>query len=249
MPQTRRGVRRVRWSSKQGNFGGRGTSEFVTGRRAAVPIRHSRATRNVAAFSALAAIMTAFPPSVHASTMKIASTLAVVVGFGGVALFTWLALKGTLSELGYLAAMGLAAAVSLAIHGFNRLQELDLRQLRVVLKEVKAVQQEVEETKAEIAAMYGGIEQLRREPLVLDDAKMAELRLGDKAIAFSPAVMRYTTGCIKRERERLAKVFVNQKRSDEVARGILDPSLDDQVFRWRGPEVPLDAPLVDKNSS
>ena len=122
--------------------------------------------------------------------------------------------------------------VAVVIHGFTRLEDLDLKNLRMTLKEVKQVKQEIEQ-------MYGGIEKFRREPLVLDNEKQKELGLSGGLPATS-AVMRYPVGCMKRERERLARSFVNEKTPESIAKAILDNSLDDNVFKWNGPESPLD---------
>jgi hypothetical protein len=77
---------------------------------------------------------------------------------------------------------------------------------------------------------------------VFDRPKMQELGLAGGHIAFSDAVMRYTTGCMKRERERLARIFIVEKPPAKLAEAILDASLNDKVFKWNGPEAPLDAP-------
>ena len=70
---------------------------------------------------------------------------------------------------------------------------------------------------------------------------MAEIGLKE-GVPVSSAVMRFPAGCIKGERERLASIFVKKKSSEAIAKAILDNSLDDKVFKWAGPETPLDAP-------
>jgi hypothetical protein len=45
------------------------------------------------------------------------------------------------------------------------------------------------------------------------------------------AVANYVNGCIQRERERLAKLI------PEHATSILDNSMDDEVFKWKGPKA------------
>jgi len=47
---------------------------------------------------------------------------------------------------------------------------------------------------------------------------------------------------MKRERERLARIFVQEKQPQKIAEAILDNSLDDGVFKWSGPESSLDKP-------
>ena len=173
--------------------------------------------------------------------MKTESIIAAITGLSGTVLFTWLLSQGTISELTYITGLGGTAIVSLVIHGFSRLKVLDLKNLKITLNEIKQAQQELENTKSEIVEMYGGIENLQREPLVLDNTKMEELGMSG-GLARTSAAMRYPAGCIKRERERLARIFVNVKTPEEIAKAIVDNSLDDKVFKWNGPETPLDEP-------
>lgn len=174
---------------------------------------------------------------------RIASTNVIggILGLVAAGLFTVMLFAGFVGEWAYFALILVALLAALAIAGFPRLQELNLRSLKIILREIKDVQQQVEKTKAEIAEMYGGIEDLQREPLVLDKKKLAELGIGT-CLTTGSANVRYVAGCIKRERERLARIFVNQKAPQDVATAILDASLDDNVFKWNGPEAALDVP-------
>jgi hypothetical protein len=92
--------------------------------------------------------------------------------------------------------------------------------------------------------MYGGIDNIKREPLVLDDAKIESLGLSSGGLTTGSATKRYTVGCMKRERERLAMIFVREKSSEQIAAAILDNTLYDNVFKWAGPESPLNAPPI-----
>ena len=177
--------------------------------------------------------------------------IALLVGLSAVAFFSFLLYIGLLGELAYSSLVAGSAVVALVIYGFPRLAELDLRNLRIILREVKEATneakdaaQQLEKVKREVANMYGGIEKLQREPYVLDESKQSELGLGGAGLAMASATMRYPAGCIKRERERLARVFVNlqEKTPEELAQAILDGSMDDKVFKWNGPECGLDAP-------
>lgn len=159
---------------------------------------------------------------------------AVLVGVISAALFTTLLVVGKISEGCYSFLIGVSALVSIAVLCHARLKELDIKNLKLILADLK-------QAKAEIVDMYGGIENLRKAPLVLDDAKMRELGLDTGHLAAIDAVMRYTAGCVKRERERLARVFVNEKNPEQLAHAILDNSVDDKVFKWNGPESTLDA--------
>ena len=77
----------------------------------------------------------------------------------------------------------------------------------------------------------------------LDKEKMAALGLRSNSIAVSGGVMRYTVGVVQRERERLANIFIASGMAN-VAALILDTSKDDLVFKWVGPETPLETPPV-----
>lgn len=98
--------------------------------------------------------------------------------------------------------------------------------------------------KGQISEFYSEIRHLKQGKLVMDKEKMKELGMSSGHLTKSDAVMRYPAGCIKRERERLARIFAENKTPDKVAAAILDDSLDDKVFKWNGPEVPLDVAPV-----
>ena len=181
--------------------------------------------------------------------MKSTSFWVVGFGLGGVALFTWLLLTGHLSEATYFGSLLVLAFVCVAIPCLPRLLEFDLKNLRMTLSELKQVKAEIETVKADVEQMYGGIENLRKAPLVLDEVKMQELGLKVNGSALArasvgTALVRYTAGCIRRERERLARVFVLPKAPEKLAEAILDNSLDEKVFKWNGPETPLDTPPI-----
>ena len=96
--------------------------------------------------------------------------------------------------------------------------------------------------RGQISEFYSEINHLKQSKMIMDKEKMIELGLGPHPTAPSTsAVMRYTTGSIKRERERLARIFAEERPPDKVASAILDDSYDDKVFKWNGPEVSLDA--------
>jgi hypothetical protein len=163
-----------------------------------------------------------------------------ILGISLVGLFTWLLLEKYISQVTYGLLLPPLALVCITILVLPRLSQLDLKNLRLVLSDIKRVKEEVKEVKEGIEEMYGGIENLRKAPLVLDDAKMRQLGLSG-GIATASATMRFPVGCIKRERERLAKIFVREKTPEKIAEAILDTSLDDKVFKWNGPEATLDA--------
>lgn len=172
--------------------------------------------------------------------MKTQGIVSVILAVVCVCLFTVLLLLGRISEYTFAWLLGLFALVCIVLLVLPRLREIDLKNLRLTLDEIRQVKAEVQETKEDIAEMYGGIENLRKQPLVLDGDKMKELGLEGGHLTKSSAVMRYPTGCIKRERERLARIFINEKTPEKIAEAILDNSLDDKVFKWNGPETSLD---------
>lgn len=67
------------------------------------------------------------------------------------------------------------------------------------------------------------------------DDKTLESIGGVPALATIPNIMRYVAGCMKRERERLAKAVVASQSADALAKAILDDSEDMSIFRWKGP--------------
>lgn len=163
------------------------------------------------------------------------SAPAIVSASVGITLFTTLLLIGKLDALAYTALVSLTAIAGLAIFLSSRLSELDLKNLRLVLREI-------EQVKAEIEEMYGGIEKIKRAPLVLDEEKGRALGLELGTVALGGAVMRYTAGVMKRERERLAQIFITGRSGEKIAEALLDGSKDDLVFKWNGPETPLETP-------
>lgn len=166
--------------------------------------------------------------------MKKETIAAIGIGLVGIILFTGLLWAEKISETSYVVLIIPLALVCITVVCLPRLKELNLKDWKITLNELKQV-------KADIEEMYGGIDNLKREPLILDEAKQEELGIGRvKCAATSSAVMRYTAGCMKRERERLARIFVNEKPPAKLAEAIMDNTLDDKVFKWNGPESPLD---------
>ena len=170
------------------------------------------------------------------------SIAALVVALVGLSLFTSLLITGHIGQVTYDVNIGMTAMVSFGIFVSHRLREFDLKNLRLVLSEIQMVKADIEKTKAEIIEMYGGIDKLRREPMILDEAKMEELGIKGGILALTASVMSYTTGCIKRERERLAQIFIIGKTPEALAAALVDSSKDDLVFKWNGPEVALETP-------
>jgi hypothetical protein len=160
---------------------------------------------------------------------------AVVVGAGSVTLYTALLVTGIIGSGAYIGLLTLTAFCSLAIAAWSRLKEFNVREMKVVLAQL-------EEKKEELAAMYGGIEHIKRATLILDHSRIAELGLNPSHFASATGAMSYTIGVTKRERERLARIFIDAKSPEKIAEAIVDASLDLFVFKYDGPEVLLDAP-------
>ncbi len=79
--------------------------------------------------------------SERAEAQRVWLTVAVpVIAF---AVFTWLLLGHHVGEASYCFLVALAAMLGLVLHGFGRLQEFDLRNLRLVLREIKETRQEL----------------------------------------------------------------------------------------------------------
>jgi len=157
--------------------------------------------------------------------MKPESISSCLLGLIGVLLFTILLVYEKISQVTYSALLIPLALVCIVILCLPRLQELDLKNLRMTLQEIKQEKAEIETLKSEIVEMYGGIDNLRKAPLVLDKAKIQEFGLVGGSLASDDAFMRYIVGCFKRERERLARIFVSPKSADKLAEAIVDNSL------------------------
>ena len=170
--------------------------------------------------------------------MKSRVLIALGIAAVGIVLFTLLLQAMLIGQWAYASLISVLALICVAIVLLPRLKELDLKNLRLTLAEIKQVKAEVEE-------IYSGISHLKRNPMMMDDAKMRELGFGEPEPGGLPgicAIMRYPAGCIKRERERLARIFVKERPFEKIAEAILDDSLDEKVFKWNGPEVGLDVP-------
>jgi hypothetical protein len=68
-----------------------------------------------------------------------------------------------------------------------------------------------------------------------DNESIAETLNAKGGVVRAPAVVRYVAGCMKRERERLAKILEGGGTPAAIAAAIRDDSEDPQVFRWAGP--------------
>jgi hypothetical protein len=164
-------------------------------------------------------------------------SVAVLVGSGSLALFTALLIAGRIGGGSYAVIVPFAMALSLAISVMPRLQELTLK-----VGEAKIILAKIEETKAEIEQMYGGIGHLKQAPLVMNDAVRAELGLYDRGFIDVGSLMNYVMGCMKRERARLAQIFVTDKSPERLAEALIDPAKDVAVFKWSSPRLLLDDP-------
>lgn len=166
--------------------------------------------------------------------MKPRTIFAVVVGVGGVVLGTTLLASRLIGSVTFLALTGIFCAVSLAIYLAERLREFSLRDLSFKLREIKQV-------KAEAEALYSKIDHLQQATMKLEKEEMEKLGLSGGHLLTAGGAMRYFTGCVKRERERLAQIFAESRSPEKIAQAILDSSMDEKVFKWNGPEIPLDA--------
>jgi len=160
---------------------------------------------------------------------------AGVIGTILLILFTVLLVTKQINELTYSAVIVGSMLVSITIAVLPRLSELDLKNLRLVLAEIK-------KTKTEIEELYGGIENIKR----IRTTSVNHTALGLNA---TPGQLtghmgqRYVMGCMKRERERLAKIFVAERPPEKLAEAILDITFDQKVFLFTGPGFSIDDPL------
>ncbi|MBX3410304.1 MAG: hypothetical protein KF859_10505 [Phycisphaeraceae bacterium] len=143
-------------------------------------------------------------------------------------------MQGYVSDVVFIVMLGMVAISAIAVYMSPRVQELNLKEMRLVLAKIEKV-------KAEIDAMYGAIDSLERAPMITDNEW--QRRLGGGAfVVTAGTVMNYVSGCIKRERERLAQVFVLDNSPEKTAKAIIDHTKDDLVFKWEPGGVPLDSP-------
>jgi hypothetical protein len=156
-----------------------------------------------------------------------------VVAVAGTALFTTLLITHLIGPVSYVVLMSVVILTSWVCVLHPRLKKLDLKNLTLTLDRIEKVTARAER-------MYGSIDNLQRVPLVLGYDKMMELGVNASCFSTNPgAIMRHVAGSIKRERERLARIFVAHGKP-EVAEAILDASFDERVFKWYGPEIGLD---------
>lgn len=163
--------------------------------------------------------------------------VAVGIAAIGIGFSTALLAKELVGSGVFLTLVALFLLVGLLIFLADRLREFSLRDLSVKLDEIK-------KEKAEVEALYSKIDHLQRATMEMDGKVMGKLGVSGGGLAMTSAVIRYCTGCIKRERERLARIFAEQKSPETIAQAILDNQLDELVFKWNGPEVSLDTPPV-----
>jgi Sec-independent protein translocase protein TatA len=166
---------------------------------------------------------------------KVVASIAVAL-IGMIFATVLLALK-LIGSVSFLGVLGLFAVCALIVFFAERLREFSLRDMKVTLREIK-------EERARVEEMYSKLEHLQTVTMQLDKERIESLGLASGHLATGEAVMRYPVGCIKRERERLSRIFAQEKSPELIARAIVDDSMDDLVFKWNGPEVPLDTPPV-----
>ena len=71
------------------------------------------------------------------------SIAAIVTSVALLALFTTLLVKKRINQPSYIILVSLAALVAIVLHGFPRLEEVDLKELKLTLAEIKEVKQDV----------------------------------------------------------------------------------------------------------
>jgi len=180
--------------------------------------------------------------------------VALLIAIIGVAGATYLLYDGKINQFTYLGCLGTTALVSLAVYCSDRLMELDIKGFKIVLREIRNAVSEakeernrIEAAKNELAEMYGEVEKLRSEPLIMDGERTTRLGVTSGPVVGGGAIMRYVSGVVTRERERLARIFVKPKEPEALAKAILDNSWDDNVFKWVGPGATLDQPPKSKD--
>lgn len=162
---------------------------------------------------------------------------AALIAAGGLVYLTTLLAKALIGPVSFCVLFATVACVSLIIHLAERLREFSLKDLSVKLTEIKQARKEVEE-------LYSKFDRLQQATMKLDDEEMRALGTSGGRVASMNAVVRYSVGCIKRERVRLSRIFAEAKSPETIAQAIVDDQMDALVFKFNGPEVPLDTPPV-----
>lgn len=151
-----------------------------------------------------------------------------------VALGVTLRATNLIGEEALLGVLLLGAISALAMHFSPRLIELNLREAKLVLQEVKNI-------KADLEAMYGPLEGIKLDPDTYDNKWPERMGVGNSLIT-AKTVVQYVSGCITRERERLARAVIVDPSAERLAQAIVDRSMDDLVFKWFPKSVGLDRP-------
>lgn len=160
--------------------------------------------------------------------------VSLLIALVGVVLSTSLLIAGLLGELVFSVVLAITATCSLAVFHASRLREINLKEMKIVLDRIERV-------KAEIDSMYGSIDTLKREPMVTDQQWWDRLGASN-GLTTSGSVMSYVSGCMKRERERLAQIFIVGNSPEKTAAALVDHTKDDLVFKWEPGGVPLHNP-------
>ncbi len=69
--------------------------------------------------------------------------IAILISIFGIALFTTLLISKQITGTAFCFLMTLTAIVTLAVHGFDRLKEIDLKQLKMTLVEIRETKEEI----------------------------------------------------------------------------------------------------------
>ena len=160
------------------------------------------------------------------------SRWAGTIGAALLILFTVLLCTKQISEASYVVCVTAALLIAVAVAVLPRLQEFDLKNAKLVLAKL-------EKTKAEIEEMYGGIENIKRNRKVINYEQTGTPTF----LVGSATIRNYVSGCMKRERERLAMVFVKEKSPEKIAEAVLDSTYDVQVFKWANMGSSLNDPI------
>jgi hypothetical protein len=165
---------------------------------------------------------------------------AIAIGVSGTALVVTLLAVGLINQVIFAATWALPVFAGILVYVSPRLQRADFRRLTVVLRRVEEATKRAEAVESRLSTIYGDTSNLAHTPFS-PVGKYEELGVGEgRRIMTGQSAVNYVTGCMTRERARLARVFVEQKTPEKLAEAILDASLDMRVFQWAGPGATLD---------
>jgi hypothetical protein len=163
--------------------------------------------------------------------MKTQSTVAVIIGAVGLILFTSLLFSKYVNQVSYVVLLCATGLVCLVLHGFSRLRELDLKNLKMTLDRMEQVKTDV----------YAKTEDLKHTSLML--SKLIAVNSALQGIISDDDTHTYSRVLVRKKTEELLKslgvpedemkeVFKYQDALDEMKKHKGDPE-EKRKQKWK----------------